>query len=371
MAMELSVEQRKALVKAIVAAFDQNELASLLLLECDVRLHELVGLPLEWGPLVTQVVQKAVMRDFTAELVMAVAAWRPKNVALIEVLRELTSLPGQGATLAISDAVRGGRPAAEALEGLVRGKKSFVDIDQFLADLASIASRVCRMEELGAPGTQPRALGTGFLVGDDLVLTNKHVCDMLPKDPKRIGGRFDYRVLAGSSATRAGMVQLPAASNWWVAWRDYGGSDISAEGNHPLPEQLDYALLRLDEPVGRFPAGQSADGAASGARGHFSLGIEAPILKAGDDIFVLQHPAGAPMKLAVGRVLPGAPPYRLWHDAPTEGGTSGSPCFNSALQLVALHHATDSRDTLRPAYNQAIPIGLIASDLLQRGGIEA
>jgi len=34
---------------------------------------------------------------------------------------------------------------------------------------------------------------------------------------------------------------------------------------------------------------------------------------------------------------------------------------------VAMHHATDAAQPERPAYNQAVPIGLIAADLLARG----
>jgi len=366
--LRLSKEQFRALVKAIEDAFDQPELDSLLQLECGRRLDNLVGLPLLWGPLVTNVVRKAEMQAFTEDLVLAVAAWRPRNVALAAVLRELSAMPGEGRTLAVSGALRDGKSAASTLEGLVRGSAMYADVDQFLADLAAIASRVCRIEEIGAPGAQPEALGTGFLVGDDLVLTNQHVRAELPADPARFACRFDYRALSGSVATRAGTVEKPVTKDWLVAERDYADSDTKAAGSPPSPEQLDYALLRLAAPVGRYARGRADEAtAAMHTRGHLALTANAPTLQPGDDIFVLQHPAGAPMKLAVGRVLPGAPSFRVWHDAPTEGGTSGSPCFNQALKLVAMHHATDAAQPERPAYNQAVPIGLIAADLLARG----
>lgn len=366
--LKLSHEQFQALVKAIEDAFDQPELDSLLQFECGKRLDNLVGLPMPWRPLVTNVVRKAGMEDFTAELVMAVAAWRPRNVALAAVLRELNAMPGEGSTLAVSGALRGGKSAAETLEGLVRGTAAYADVDQFLADLAAIASRICRIEDAGATGAQPEALGTGFLVGDDLVLTNQHVRAELPAEPARFACRFDYRALAGSIATCAGTAEKPVTKDWLVAERDYADSDTRAGGSPPSPEQLDYALLRLAAPVGRYAQGRGDEATvAAHARGHLALVANAPTLHPGDDIFVLQHPAGAPMKLAVGRVLPGAPPYRIWHDAPTEGGTSGSPCFNQALKLVAMHHATDPAQPEHPAYNQAVPIGLIAADLLARG----
>ena len=364
----LSTEQFRALVKAIEDTFDQPELDSLLQLECGKRLANLVALPMLWGPLVTSVVRKAEMQAFTDELVLAVAAWRPRSVALAGVLRELSAVPGQGDLLAVNGAMRDGRSAAAALEGLVRGTAAYADVDQFLADLAAIAARVCRIEDTGELGAQPQALGTGFLVGDDLVLTNQHVRADLPADPARFACRFDYRALVGSVATRAGTAEKPVVKDWLVAERGHADSDTKANGQPPAPEQLDYALLRLAAPVGRYSLGRSEEATdAVHARGHLVLAADAPTLKPGDDIFVLQHPAGAPMKLAVGRVLPGAPQYRIWHDAPTEGGTSGSPCFNQALKLVAMHHATDAAQPQQPAYNQAVPIGLIAADLRAQG----
>jgi len=366
--LKLTNEQFRELVRAIEDSFDEAELDSLLLLECGKRLANVVALPMLWGPLVTKVVLKSQMQGFTAELVLAVAAWRPRNVALATVLRKLSSAPGQGNELAVSAAVSAGQSPGVALEGMVRGAAAYTDIDQFLADLAAMAARVCRVEDAGVAGAAPQALGTGFLVGADLVLTNKHVRDVLPASPAQTACRFDYRTLAGSVATRAGSAVPAASKSWLVAERDYAPSDVQSGGALPTPLQLDYALLRMAVPIGGSAMGSDNPATdPANARGHFALLADAPTVKPGDDIFVLQHPAGAPMKLAVGRVLPGAPPYRIWHDAPTEGGTSGSPCFNQALKLVAIHHSTDPGKLDRPDYNQAVPIGLIAADLQAQG----
>lgn len=78
--LDLTNQQFKALVKAIEKAFDQVELDSLLQLECGRRLDTLVALPMLWGPLVTQVVRKAEMQDFTDATVQA-WQWRPYNGA--------------------------------------------------------------------------------------------------------------------------------------------------------------------------------------------------------------------------------------------------------------------------------------------------
>jgi hypothetical protein len=60
---------------------------------------------------------------------------------------------------------------------------------------------------------------------------------------------------------------------------------------------------------------------------------------------------------------------RLRHDAKTLPGSSGSPCFNVDLQLVALHHAGDPQSNLqfKGEFNQAIPIGLVVEHLKGKG----
>ena len=50
---------------------------------------------------------------------------------------------------------------------------------------------------------------------------------------------------------------------------------------------------------------------------------------------------------------------RMRHTANSKKGSSGSPCLNANLQLVALHHAHDP--AYPPQWNQAVPFGLIRS----------
>ena len=52
---------------------------------------------------------------------------------------------------------------------------------------------------------------------------------------------------------------------------------------------------------------------------------------------------------------------RLRHQVNTKRGSSGSPCLNARLELVALHHAGDPNfdPARRPAWNAAVPIAAI------------
>ncbi len=362
----LNLQQFNALAKAIRASFDQNDLTSLLKLECDLVLADLVALPMEWGPLVTQVLKRAQMQQFEAELVLAVAAWRPRNVALAKLLRELTQAPGAETTLALnSDALAAHANNESALQGIVRAASDWANYDDFLDGLAAIGPRVCRIE---AADDGEAVYGTGFLVGEDLVLFNSHVRDALLDDRKAAACRFDYRQLAGSQAVRDGLVVAAAdGDDAWVAWSPYALGDVVEGGTPPTSAELDYALLRIVDPVGRFEPGHADETQAQRARGHFVLKPDAAVLAMGSDVIVVQHPGGKPLKIALGQAKAANSAWRCAHDAPTEGGTSGSPCFDLKLGLCALHHGTDPKDPQRPRFNQAVPIGVVAADLAAKG----
>jgi S1-C subfamily serine protease len=369
MRLNLSTAQFKGLVRAVQAAFNQSELDTLLQQELGRQLADLVPLPDLYPSIVTNLVARAEAHGFTDSLALAVAAWRPHDSALSATVRSIVGTPGQGAALALSTDSRGAAATdAAALEGLVRGPAAYADLDQFLADLARIGARVCRIERLHTDGQPPQPLGTGFLVGNDRVLTNQHVAELLPAQGAQIGCRFDYRALPGGTAVRPGVLVQAHDTQPVLAQRGWADSDVRAGGVPPTPQQLDYALLQLAEPAGQFPSGRSDEFAGGSARGFFTLGA-APVPAPGQDLFVLQHPTGSPLKLAVGRVQPGLPstPLRLQHDAPTEAGSSGSPCFNQRLELVALHHATDPLDPAAPRFNQAIPLALVKADLQAQG----
>jgi endonuclease G len=69
-------------------------------------------------------------------------------------------------------------------------------------------------------------------------------------------------------------------------------------------------------------------------------------LSGNEGINVLQHPKGTVMQASLstsGVVKVDVGQNRVWYVNRTQGGSSGSPCFNRDWDLVALHHASVSR----------------------------
>lgn len=135
----------------------------------------------------------------------------PGNAPLAELMVE------DGLTSGARITAANGAPALVAekprsrLERLVRENSEFIDITAFLGRLSALEGQTCRIELAGAP---PRALGTGFLVGPDLVMTNQHVIDGQAAGAQMIC-RFDYLVDAGGVRVREG-VAVPVADDWLV-----------------------------------------------------------------------------------------------------------------------------------------------------------
>src|SRR5262249_21624884 len=89
-------------------------------------------------------------------------------------------------------------------------------------------------------------------------------------------------------------------------------------------------------------------------------------VKLDDRVYIIQHPKGLPKKIGMHHNLVRYADNRIvqyWTD--TEPGSSGSPVFNEAWQVIALHHkAVDAPAGDRIAYrNQGRAIGLIAERL--------
>jgi hypothetical protein len=307
--------------------------------------------------------QDAAARQFIG-LAKAVRGLRnidPKLRSELEELGLLTATPGN-------------------LEKIVKDSNSLLEIGVWVGRLTAIEGYVCRIAKQTALGLE--AKGTGFLVGPSVVLTNHHVvADVLAGelDPKLLRAQFDHRVLKDGS-TESGTivgVDLRSPGSWKIDVAPHGAIDAKV---HPIDvepgeTELDYALLLLDTPVGKLPIGKAADGAAAPQRGWLDLEEHGANAKPDTPIFIVQHPAGLPMKLALdteGAIGYSPNGLRMRYRTNTLRGSSGSPVFNENLEVIALHHAGDPKyPELKPAeYNEGIPIPALLRQFKARGLLE-
>jgi hypothetical protein len=239
---------------------------------------------------------------------------------------------------------------APGLQRNVRPYLAKLDIRVWQSRLSQIERKVCRVELDG------NALGTGFLVGPDTVLTNWHVFEAAKNQgkPERLGCRFDYEVLPDGTTQPGQLVMLQAAG--LLDSSPYSAAEATSKPDNPLPTaaELDYALLRLASRVGE----QQVEGAA---RGWIALPKAVLPLAADVPILIVQHPEGSPMKLAMDTqavIGLNGNGTRINYRTNTDPGSSGSPVFSMDWDIVALHHSGDPA-WVNPTYNQGVPIELV------------
>jgi hypothetical protein len=292
-------------------------------------------------------------------------------------------------------AVRQDRSDREDLQRLLRSLLSTVPAEQVLAFAAGRASfdelsrhelqqllpgsalvmpavmeqrmrAVCRVDYADL---SPPAVGTGFLIGADLVLSNWHVLRRAIEGPDKARDlRFRFDVRTDSQAVDgAGRVARAAENGAAVLrWRPAGADEISGGAGEPSMQQLDYGLIRLSERVGDDPTPGSAAGRR---RGYISVRRTMPQADVDSSLMVLQHPMRGPLQFAIGVSKgPSATGSRFRHTAATQKGSSGSPVLAPDLGLVGLHNGAGF-GTVRAAgaFNTAVPIAHIIDDLSDAG----
>lgn len=309
------------------------------------------------------VLRQAEAEGWLADLVGGARASNPGNPDLLAFAQLLNLAPAVVATKAGREpAVLTTRPE---FERIVRESNRMQDIAQWRARMGEIEGRVCRVE------INRRPLGTGFLLGPDVLITNYHVAEELAgvggsTPPGQFVARFDYKVLPGATVPAPGIeVGLAAADHVIDCSRPSRWDTIAdPQGALPAANELDYALLRLARPVGDEPIGGPAEPGAP-ARGWIELPSAPYTFAAGGTLIIVQHPDAAPLAFAIDTdAVLTAHATRVRYATNTQPGSSGSPVFNSDWDLVALHHSGDH--AFFPEYNEGIPVAAIRNLLEQR-----
>lgn len=178
--------------------------------------------------------------------------------------------------------------------------------------------------ENGAPvkenGKARRTLGTGWLLTDQLVMTNHHV--------------VHFRAQGEAPATDADL--LLQGQNTIVKFdyntADDNGEDATVAKLEAWDEKLDFAVLRLTNPVTRTPL------KIDPTRIVYSDGIYVPVN-------IIQHPSGHPKRVALrNNLLTGADATTIRYFTDTLTGSSGSPVFNDSWEVIGLHRGSSAVD---------------------------
>jgi hypothetical protein len=380
----LTKAQRKALYDAMLAAFTFDELDQLVYLELGETLSQ-ITMGANLATAATQFMQWLERFGRVGEFVDIAYRQRPNNVQLRAIAKELGFMAEAPPKARLEQLLKqfasefemapglsqdhqfermleafardlNLRPALQATretsqERMIPGQ--YTDIALMLGWLANAARRVCAIHNQGG------FTGTGFLVGQDSVLTTYSVVSQLI-DAGNFSNcfcRFDYAV-QGDHINQGDYVGL-STSQPLIDFSPYSQADVSVEkaAELPGPAELDYALLRLASDVGK-------------TRGWYSLPSVTP---APDNamIYLAHHPAGQPLKLS-------HPPGKLYRrndngtryeivDSKTEPGSAGAPCFDEHGNIIALYHAKDRRVFRPEGLGKAIPLHLICDLLLSRG----
>lgn len=364
----------KEIRDAILDAYTPQTLQMSLAFLLDVQLAN-VATPGPFDFVVFSLVQWADMNGRDVELVQALGKDRPKNAKMQQTVRKYGLAVPVGVQAAGAAAGAATDAADPGLEKIVRPLLTLPDFGLWREAMTRVEGQVCRITLNG------NAYGTGFLVGPDAVLTNYHVLkpvlDGLP--PAAVECQFDYKVLKDGTAP---YTAVRLAADWLIDHSPYSPAELAGTPDAAVPtdEQLDYALVRLAEPIGAMPWAKSP-GAGGNApdRGWVRVPDAAPPIPEKMPVIIAQHPDGQPMKLALdtdavdrGRGLwLNANGTRVRYATNTEGGSSGSPCFDFDWRLVALHHYGDPKNNgtnLRRFgdYNQGVPIGKVRELLAKR-----
>ena len=272
-----------------------------------------------------------------------------------------------------------------SLERLLDPVRGFTDAGAFLQRLGQIVSTVC---QISVPTPEGIESGTGFLIGDETVLTNWHVVEhVTPANRKHVRLLFDYRTGPDGQSLAEGVSYGLIDDDAWLIDRSwYHSADLVAL---PIPQKvsstcpadcLDYACLRVAGQPGKALLGAKV---AQGGQVRGFLRLANASTNAASDfetgkaaVFIFQHPYedGKVRPLQLDWNKPAilglnANETRVLYEVNTRGGSSGSPCFNAKLELIALHHAGGKGwpASKEYSYNQGIPIVKIHALLNQRG----
>lgn len=255
--------------------------------------------------LVIESIQKAVQRSQALDLQalrQRVASRRPQHLVTAAALEERRRFLLQTAeTTADADA---------AFERIIQGDE-LQDVNYL--PRGSRAARSIGRIWIRQPNGIREGYGTGFLIGERVLITNNHV---LPSSQmaQRSEVEFEYEFNEDGEMQQGVKFQLDPGALFHTSTQ----LDFSVVGVSPRALNAERTLAEF----GRLPL----------------IGSTGKVLE-GEWLTIIQHPRGEPKQICVREnQLLKRDTDVLWYSTDTQEGSSGSPVFNNDWLVVALHH---------------------------------
>lgn len=229
-----------------------------------------------------------------------------------------------------------GRDDVDDIQGSVQSEHPGLN-DINLQKFVRLSRRVCLIRRTEGPDS------TGFLVGPDLILTAAHNLmgtSGIFVHPEQVTILFDQFIWDKRSRRRAqgdqcGLRRIPFTSQPDIVASSISTDPWCRRREPGCDRELDYALVRLDRPMGLSYLPYSHR-----IRGWTDCSIAK--IPAVGQVYVVQHPLGGLQKFAPGKIREGDSdaelPKHFKYYTEALVGTSGAPIVaDPGLHVVGLH----------------------------------
>lgn len=219
-------------------------------------------------------------------------------------------------------------PTPQALERItgVEKKNTLLPVN-FLIKGAEVQNAVCRISLIG----DGKAVGTGFLISKDAVMTNNHVIKSFT-DAKSVQFEFGQNgEMQGNTNLIFGFcITYSNTVSPINCFRMKKPSDGNESGVFFTSDEndLDFTVVRIDIPTNH-------------TFGFISL-KESALAEPLSRCYIIGHPKGRPKEVSLQKniVLETEVDGKYVHyTTDTQKGSSGSPVFNDKWQVIALHRS--------------------------------
>lgn len=211
--------------------------------------------------------------------------------------------------------------------------------EEFTTGIEIVGKAVCLIRQ------GRRELGTGFLVGKDLVFTCHHVIPKQPTAKNKVTYKFNF---TKSSKPEEQPEFKFKESGLFVTDFHLDFSLIQLQ-----PQNIEGSTVRVDLTTDDLPPMMSRVSMPDAVKDASQLGEDTGVT-------ILQHPGGRPREVAVHGTLVDRPLEDKWlrHCVTTERGSSGSPIVDDQFRLLGIH-----RGATRERANKGVFIGAVLTEL--------